>query len=348
MCLPSASLTTLKAGDSRILLSGFLPLMLLNPTLNPLELLGKTFDQHRRTPVEMIQVKRPFFESEEVSLRVAVDSNRRMRVDVLRPLIYQGVVSVDDGKELKTLYPDGGKIVVQQSPLKRKTDTAQRLKLVKSNYLLEADPGPRVAGRTTVQISLTPKNQGVPSQAILVDEEKLLPLRILVDDDEKEERKTLLDTVYARFGKPKSSIKFSIEAGRENVVERAWGPVFINDVAPEAQRLGFKPHIPTKLPYGFVVNSLALQGTAQKPFLAVNVSDGILSSNLFLWSRLVHGKANPISRNPLFERDGVFFAVYGDAPPRLARTMLSSFVIEKKLQNSRLHRTGNTSVLAGR
>lgn len=348
MCLPLASQTTLKAGSRISSAFGFLPLMLLGPTLNPLEILAKTFDQHRRNPLEMVQVKRPFFESDEVSLRVAVDSERRMRVDVLRPLIHQGVVSVDDGKELRTLYPDSRRIVIQQSPLTRKVDNEGRLKLVRTNYLLEADPGPRVAGRSTYQISLTPKNKGVPYQAILVDQDKMTPLRIIAEDDARGEQRVLLDTVFVKFGAPKESIKFAIEPDKESVVQRAWGPVYISDLAPEAERLGFRPHIPKKLPYGFIVNSLALQGSKERPFLTVNVSDGILSSNLFLWSRLTHGKANPISRDPLFERDGVFFAVYGDAPPHLARTLLSSFVIEKKLQSSDLGRTGNTSRLAAR
>jgi outer membrane lipoprotein-sorting protein len=337
----SASPTQAMAGRSLGRAAGFLPLLLWGPNANPLDLLAKTFENHRKTPVEMFQIKRPFFESEEITLRVAVDSGRRMRIDVLRPLMHQGVVSLDDGKTLKTFYPDKARTVVQVSPLKRRMDSDARLKLIKSNYLLEADPGPRVAGRTTFQITLTPKNREVPGQAILVDEEKMLPLRILADDEEGVQKRALLDTFFVRFGRPKSSIKFSVPEGKGIDVVKSWGPVFIEDAKQEAKSLGFIPHIPKKLPFGFSVLAQALQGNPSKPLLTVTVSDGILSANLFMWSRAVHGKGNPISRDPLLERDGVFFAVYGDAPPHLARTLLSYFLIEKKLTNSDPAGTGN-------
>lgn len=337
----SAFPTQAMAGRNLGRAAGFLPLLLWGPNANPLDLLAKTFENHRKTPVEMIQVKRPFFESEEVTLRVAVDGGRRMRIDVLRPLLHQGVASVDDGKTLKTFYPDKARTVVQVSPMKRRMDSDARLKLIKSNYLLEADPGPRVAGRSTFQISLTPKNREVPGQAILVDEEKMLPLRILADDEEGVQKRALLDTVFVRFGRPKSSIKFSVPEGKGIDVVKAWGPIFIEDARQEAKDLGFVPHIPKKLPFGFSVLSMALQGNPSKPLLTVTVTDGILSANLFMWSRAVHGKENPISRDPLLERDGVFFAVYGDAPPHLARTLLSYFLIEKKLTNTDPSGTGN-------
>lgn len=323
--------------------AGLLPFLLWGPNANPLDLLAKTFENHRKTPVEMFQVKRPFFESEEITLRVAVDSGRRMRIDVLRPMMHQGVVSVDDGRTLKTYYPDKARTVIQVSPLKRRMDSDARLRLIKSNYLLEADPGPRVAGRTTFQISLTPKNKEVPGQEILVDEEKMVPLKILADDEENTQKRVLLDTYFVKFGRPKSSIKFSVPEGKGIDVVKSWGPIFIDDAKEESRSLGFTPHIPKKLPFGFSVLSQALQGNPSKPLLTVTVTDGILSANLFMWSRAVHGKDNPISRDPLMERDGVFFAVYGDAPPHLARTLLSYFLIDKKLSNSNPSGTGNRS-----
>ncbi len=325
-----------------LLPAAIFPLWLWGPTANPLDLLSRTFQNHRRTSLEMVQVKRPFFEQEEVTLRVAIDPARRMRVDVLRPLVHEGVVSVDDGKTLKTYYPDLNRTVSQVSPVLRKPDNAGRLKLIETNYTLSADAGPRVAGRPTFQILLKPKNRSLPGQAIFVDEEKFLPLRILADIEE-DQRVTILDTVFVRYGRPSRSIRFSVPEGKGIQTQKAWGPVYIKDPSDEADSLGFSPQIPKRLPFGFTVQSMALQGSPTKPVLAITLSDGLLSTNIFLWSKAVHGRVNPISRDPLFERDGVFFAVYGDSPPQLARTLLSVFVIEKRASALQRSGTGNIS-----
>lgn len=317
------------------------PIWLWGPSANPLDLLSRTFQNHRRSSLEMVQVKRPFFEQEEVTLRVAIDPARKMRVDVLRPLVHEGVVSVDDGKTLKTYYPDQNRTVAQGSPLLRKPDNAGRLKLIESNYTLSADAGPRVAGRPTFQILLRPKNQSLPGQAIFVDEEKFLPLRIQADI-ERQQRVTILDTIFVRYGRPGRNIKFSVPEGKGVETVKAWGPIYIDDPKKEASRLGFSPQIPSRLPFGFTVQSMALQGSQSKPVLAVTLTDGLLSTNIFLWSKALHGRTNPISRDPLFERDGVFFAVYGDSPPQLARTLLSVFVIEKRATALLSDGTGNT------
>ncbi len=321
--------------------ASILPLWLWGSSANPLDLLSRTFQNHRKSSLEMVQVKRPFFEQEEVTLRVAIDPARKMRVDVLRPLVHEGVISVDDGRTLKTYYPDQNRTVSQSSPLLRKPDNAGRLKLIESNYTLTADPGPRVAGRPTFQILLRPKNQSLPGQAIFVDEEKFLPLRIQADTA-RQERVTILDTVFVRYGRPARSIRFSVPEGKDVDLVKAWGPVYVNDLNKEASGLGFIPQIPKRLPYGFTVQSMALQGSKAKPVLAVTLTDGLLSTNIFLWSKVVHGRTNPISRDPLFERDGVFFAVYGDSPPQLARTLLSVFVIEKRATALLPDGTGNT------
>lgn len=311
-----------------LLPAAVLPLWLWGPTANPLDLLSRTFQNHRKTPLEMVQVKRPLFEQEEVTLRVAIDSGRKMRVDVLRPLVHEGVVSVDDGKTLKTYYPDQNRTISQASPMIRQQNNANRLKLIESNYSLSADAGPRIAGRPTFQILLRPKNGKLPGQAIFVDEEKFLPLRILADFENRQ-RATILDTVFVKYGRPARSIRFSVPEGKGVQSQKAWGPVYITDPKASASSLKFTPHIPKKLPYGFTVQSMALQGSPSKPVLAVTLTDGLLSTNIFLWSKALHAGVNPISRDPLFERDGVFLAVYGDSPPALANTLLSSFVFEK-------------------
>lgn len=296
--------------------------------MDPADALLKSFEMHRRQPLEMIQIQQPYFEESPVVVKVVVDGRRRMRVDVLRPLNHEGVASVDDGKELRIFYPDKDEIFVQRSPMLFQTEPAERVRLIEANYDLDMRRGPKVAGRSTQALTLEARHDGISDRVIFLDNTTLFPLRMEAKSEGGE--RVLTDTLSIRFDAGKPPPSFTLAGTDTTRIIRQWGPEQARHTRDEAKRLGFQPEMPARLPFGFRVQAAQLLGSQDKPFLAVRISDGLLSSTLYMWSRSVHGSRNPVGRDPIFTKDGSLFTVYGDAPQGLSRTLLSTFVLAQK------------------
>ncbi|MCG9895262.1 MAG: hypothetical protein MH204_07295 [Fimbriimonadaceae bacterium] len=292
------------------------------------------FKRHRTTPIEAIYVQRSLFRNEEVVLKMTVDRRRSVRVDVLRPLLHEGLASLDNGRELKSFRPDSGRLSIQRSPLMGQPSPESRVRLVSVNYGLSLQPGRITAGRPTWDLKLTARRDEVPDRTWTLDRQTLTPLRITVRGGESGELTALQALSFRVLEGRVPDLK--LEPGGRIQPVRLWGPEPWTGAARQRARLGFDPAMPPRLPYGFTVLARELGGAEAKPFFALRVSDGIQTATLYQWSSRVHGEANPVGQDPLYlDQRGVRFAVFGDLPPELARTLLGSLLLPSAQPNTR-------------
>jgi outer membrane lipoprotein-sorting protein len=271
----------------------------------------------------MIQQRHPQFEEAPMVIKVVIDNRGRIRMDVVRPLIKEGVVAVDDGKEIRTYHPDLHVLQVAESPLVSAPSPIQRARLLEANYTLDLENGPRVAGRSTLQLHLRPRHERLEEQVLFLDREKFTTLRVEARDGE--DTRVLADTLHIEYSNHSAS--FSPPAGTSIVREPR--PVPLERSGDGKAKLGFKPSLPRRLPFGFQTQSSWVIGAKDRPYLRTRVSDGLLAGSVYQWSSRVQGGRHPVGLNPMYSRGGVNFAVYGELPPDVARTVLSTFVLKK-------------------
>lgn len=293
------------------------------PDITASQALMRSFQGYRSTPLQMIQQRQPQFEEAPMVLKVVIDNRRRIRMDVVRPLIKEGVVAVDDGKEMRTYHPDLQVLQVSESPLISTPTPIQRARLLEANYTLDLENGPRVAGRSTFQLHLRPRHERLEEQVLFLDREKFTTLRVEARDGG--EIRVLTDTLHIEYSS--NSASFNPPSGTTVVKEPR--PVPLERFREGPAKLGFKPLLPRRLPFGFQTQSSFVIGAADRPYLRVRVSDGLLTGSVYQWSSRIQGGRHPAGLNPMYSRGGVNFAVYGELPPDVARTVLSTFVLEK-------------------
>src|SRR5689334_3173853 len=69
-------------------------------------------------------------------VKIELSPDGRSRQTILHPLSLQGIVSVDDGTTLRTLYPNQKVLVYQSSPYAVPEDADLRIALTERNYKL--------------------------------------------------------------------------------------------------------------------------------------------------------------------------------------------------------------------
>lgn len=293
--------------------------------LSARNVLLKSLENHRKQTVELLQNWRPFSEDRTVTVKVVNVANKKMRVDILSPLVYEGTVTIDDGKLLKTYYTDRKEVLVQASPIKFETPPEKRIKLIESNYKLNVKSGVQVAARNTYMITLTPKEAALGRRVMLIDRKTFIPLRITAYEPGNEVR-MLTDTISIKDESLNPPPDFAIPGESKYRKTSSWGPEELKDTAKAAQKLGFEPRIPTKLPHGFQIVAKHLLGTPDRPFLGVRISDGIYSATVYQWSPKVQQGKNPVQHASMYQDPyGVQYTVYGETPDGLARTLLAMF-----------------------
>lgn len=266
-------------------------------------------------------------------VRIVNEAKGPMRVDLLGPMLYAGIVTVDDGRTMKTFRPDDQLISVQASPQRFQPKPAERAKLIASNYQLVMDAGPEVAGRETYRIRLTPRAaapRGGPrlaTRTMLFDKETFLNLRAESREPSQQTR-VLTDTLDLRVGLSRPRPSFSLPSGVRT--ETVWGPVDLAARGAPVAALGFEPRIPKALPYGFQIESKHLLGSPTRPFLGVRITDGLYGATVYQWSPTVHPDRNPTRINAILkDAENVQFTIAGETPDSLARTLLAFFVLRR-------------------
>lgn len=264
-------------------------------------------------------------EVEQVKVEIRRDG--RMHRTILAPLSRQGLESVDDGKSLRTFVPDRNMVFVQQSSMVSAMSTAQRMSLIDRNYRLRIEEPQRVANRDAFVILAAPKATEMESRRLYLDAMTGYVLKLEIVSGSR--IKPRIEAKSVSFPRELPDSLFELKLLGETQIRRFADPVDLED-APEGE-LPFKPALPRKLPFGFVISNAEFNPGKWKS-VAVRITDGLVRGTVY------QAKNQPA---PDFMGDGASQQVVGDirltvmidAPEGVRERILQSFA---KLLDTRI------------
>ncbi|MEQ1935047.1 MAG: hypothetical protein ABL962_14405, partial [Fimbriimonadaceae bacterium] len=236
-------------------------------------MLFKALSGSRALNVEGIVLKRSRG-SEPIQLKLEQSSSGATKLTVLAPLCDQGIVNYEDGKTWKTYIPSERRLEFMSAP-DRDANLMARRDLCSRNYRFTMQTGDLIAGRKTTLIVASPRNSEMPSRRYSLDASKQYLLRVETELDG--ERKLLHDTMAITF--PTSNPVIDIEKEIVQSVRRVEKspPISWTETRTVQNLVGFKPSVPSLLPYGFEVIDKQLAGDKGK-FIAIRISDGLANA----------------------------------------------------------------------
>lgn len=263
-----------------------------------------------------------------MQVKIEQDKAGRRKTTILQPLSNLGIMSEDDGKVIRNYYPDENRIVEQPSPRLYRDDTEERMELAEKNYRFSLERNGEIAGRPTWVVTATPRSSELPSRKYSIDlkEDVLLRLETV---DPGGRKTTHLDTLAIRYPESNNSLAFNLKSpiGQVRIINVA-GPIRIENAGFAKARVGFEPVMPKDLPFGFIVREPQLTGDDEVRFVAVRITDGLVTATVYQWRSALgdpFGKdTNGLSRTI----NGVRIRMVGDLPDAVNGRILDLFAKE--------------------
>lgn len=256
-------------------------------------------------------------ESEQVKVELRRDG--RMHRTVLAPLSRQGLESVDDGKTMRTFVPDRNMVMIQQSSLTSAISTSQRLNLIDRNYRLRIEDPQKIANREAFVILASPRASELEARRLYLDASTGYVLKLeIVSGGHSKPR---IEAKSVSYPRELPDSLFELKLLGETQTRRFPDPTDLRDVP--ADELPFKPMLPTKLPFGFVVSNAEFNAGKWKS-IAVRITDGLVRGTVY------QAKNQP---GPELPGDGASQRMVGDirltvlidAPEAVRERILQSF-----------------------
>lgn len=260
----------------------------------------------------------------QMQLKVEQDSKGNRKVTTLTPLSVQGQVSVDNGRQAKFYNPDKNEMYVQPSPQQFRDDPKMRMALADENYRFSVERNGIIAGRPTWVVTATPRAIELPTRKYSIDIEKDVMLRLETVESGK---KTLLfDTqaIWYPAGMDSSTFRLKPIGTYRTVVLN--GPQKIENFASARALAGFEPILPKDLPFGFIVRDPHLTGKDNARFIAVRITDGLITATVYQWdSRKIKDEEMP---GPNRTINGIRISLMGELPEFVHGRLLDLFAKE--------------------
>lgn len=291
------------------------------------DVLLRSMQLGRNVPATGIILQRMLGGYETIFQMKLEQANGQVKLTVLSPLSFQGLVSLDDGKQWSTYQPDENRLMVQPSPRLVLGDPKQRMKIAENNYEFRLAKGSfTIAGRNAVQVIATPKSPDIPERRYFFDPERNMLLRLETNTLGKGEARVLYDTAEINFPNDMRQEVFKLTSARPARRVELPAPEKVGSLETAAKQVGFKPVIPAKLPYGFVVQETQLSGQRSERFYAVRVTDGLIAATAYQWDGERHGEGGPFSKEVgSVNVEGIWLLVKGEAPSNVLRGLLRAF-----------------------
>lgn len=258
-----------------------------------------------------------------ITVKVQIVPKRGIRATILKPQIYSGVVSFDDGVEWRNYDPLTNKIRIEKSPGKFHLDMKFRGAAIRRNYEVTFDDEAQVAGRATLVVFLKSKLSGVADRRLFIDSENRLILRYVVYTP-GERPLTTVDTLSVDFTDQPNEAYLDRVGTKSAEKVWSWGPREL--LAPEdsLNYLDFEPSVPDALPAGLQLQAIHMVGSEARPFIGVRLTDGMAVVTVYLWRK---GEREPFDGQLHAQsRDGIRCLVQGDASTALMRELAELFI----------------------
>lgn len=274
----------------------------------------------------LIQSKRIFDGGRNtVKYSVTLDDKGRSRRTVIQPISMEGTIWIDDGKQWATINTNERAVVIQPSPLQDRLDARARMRLIEANYLLQSEGDVQIAGRRALVVRAVPKEKVLPERRYSIDRGNYLLLRIETQGSSGK-MDVLLDTLAASFPRDLDGSLFQIPRSGYKVRVTDY-PKPIKNLGAASQVLGFRPRIPSELPFGFQITQKHLVGSPESQFLALRLSDGFASLTVYQWDSNKRYAELPYKRGDGTDDEGVSFKVFGgDVPSSVRQRIAEAFL----------------------
>lgn len=294
------------------------------------QLLGKAMENQRKVTCKgLILCPDPMNPDSLLSVWSEQVGGGQLKMTVLNPLSSQGITSLDNGHDWITYTPDQNRLMIEASPREEETERTERnrIRLAETNYILSLVPDVEVAGRRCHELKAVAKHPEMPVRLYAIDKQKDYLLRML--SVSPGDRRILLDTKSIDFPHSIPDEDFELEPHSDAHMVTYAAPVTITINKETKQVVGFRPAVPSSLPFGFVVEAPQVVESRNGKFLAVRITDGLANATVYEWSdHKNQPRARVASQSDYKSANGIRIRVKSDLPRQVEGGLLDCFIKE--------------------
>lgn len=265
----------------------------------------------------------------DMQYKVEQTANGQKKITILQPLSSQGQKSIDDGRVWMDYRPDENRILIAPSPQLSREDPRERIELASQNYRFMLEKNGLIAGRESMVVTATPRYPELPVRRYSIDAEHDVLLRLETIDSGGKKNLHFDTQAISFFSGRQAPTSFSLKpVGNPRKIQVA-GPQKIESLSWARARTGFAPVVPRDLPFGFVVREPQLTGKEEARFIAIRITDGLLTATVYQWDPKRVGE--PLGANSeVMTRfvHGIRIGLMGDLPETVHSRLLDLFVKE--------------------
>lgn len=273
--------------------------------------------------------------SHTVRVRTQTVPSIGIRAFVIRPALYSGIVSFDDGVMYKRFDPTQDYINVENSPERYKFDMKFRKALIEKNYSIDFQDDTIIAKRKVKVVFMKGLLSGVVDRRLFIDTANDMILRYELLRTGKQPE-VLINTLQVDLWVKKSADFTTV--GPAGIFERrSKSPIKVGTAASAKRHVGFKAVLPAGLTAGLEKQAMHVVHHRQTKFLAIRLSDGMAFITVYLYpskyedpERGVFSLSDldlPMSGKKHAEaKDGLRCWVVGDADEALKERLAKRFI----------------------
>lgn len=294
---------------------------------SPKYLLLKSMTAARRYAISAVIIQRMSHVNDaEVEMKMEQDVYGRTRFTIWQPSHMRGLISLDDGINWYTYMPDHKRVIKQESPRVAQGNPAYQIYLADENYTWKMEKGTDIASCPTVVVTATPKVKGLLTRRYYLDSRTSLMLQM--DTISPDGKKTVnLETRSVAYLKESPKLAIPGEGDSSITTRTMPTPERVSPPSVAKDKVGFTPVIPDKLPFGFIVKSTEIVGPPNDQFIAIRLTDGLVTETVYQWKDSSSKRRGPFgSKKNTVIANGIRMRSIGEVPSDMAKKILQSFV----------------------
>lgn len=262
----------------------------------------------------------------EVEMKMEQDVFGRTQFTIWQPSHMRGLISLDDGINWYTYMPNHKRVIKQESPRVAQGNPAYQIYLADENYTWKMEKGSDIASCPTVVISAIPKAKDLLIRRYYLDSRTSLMLQM--ETIAPDGKKTVsLETRSVAYLKESPKLPIPGEGDPSITTRTMPTPERVSPPSVAKDKVGFIPIVPDKLPYGFIVKSTEIVGPPNDQFIAIRLTDGLVTETVYQWKDSSSKKRGPFgSKKDTVVSNGIRMRSIGEVPSEPAKKILQSFV----------------------